>query len=179
MSEQNLYNIIFIPTRNNYELHFKNADGLHEIIISTPLMALPFGVERYKYKDVLNIEFNDSNNSKNMYNTMLQIDNFFMRLSSDKNMMKKMTHETNIYNKIHDKTYKSCVRTNQGHHPLFRTHIKNKKIKSLINERSKLRASSEENLTKPIHGYFKLHLSSLWISKYDYGLTWYVKGCKL
>ena len=156
-----LFNITFIPNKKNYMIFINNS----ELKLSTPKMSVPFGIERFNNKYIANLEFTDLDN-KNMtqfHNTILAIDRFLMRLSSDKNIIKKFNNKSvytkNLLYDIYDKTYTSCIKNRNYHPPLLRTYVKDPSIYNDI---------------KGMNGHFKLHISTVWISKYNYGSIYYL-----
>jgi len=153
----NLFEMVFIPNKKNYLIYVDNND----IKLSTPKLNVPFGIEKYNYKYIANLELGDG--ADKFHNTLLNIDKFFMRMSSDRNFIKKFNNINmsirDLFRKIYGKTYISCIKNRHGHPSLLRTYIKDPNVYCDI---------------KGMSGNFKLHLSTLWISKYNYGLIYYM-----
>ena len=145
---------------------------IYEIIsIETLPMGIPFGIETYNYKNILNIEFSKMNNNNAMYNlysTISQIDKFFSRLSYDKSIVSKIRISKKVLQNISGKSYVPSVRTRpHKFDPLFRTYIKDNII-----FHDTLNRHVDKKDIKLKSGIFILKLDSLWISKYNYGLIW-------
>jgi hypothetical protein len=131
-------------------------------------MNIPFGVEKYNYKDILNLEFgikNGDNNIHNFYVNMANIDDFFKKLSCDKQHIEKVKIPFNILHKIMGKTYVPSVRKRYNFDPLLRVYVK-KNLKFINKDGSII--SNIKSKT----GTFTIVLDSLWISKYKYGIIW-------
>ena len=158
IGEYNLYNIKFVKDKKNYRIYHKNK----LVTISTPFMYIPFGIENYKYKNILNIEFKDNNNDiHNLCAIIKQIDKFFRKLSYDDNL-------TYLKVNVKNKRYISCMRYKIK--PLLRTHLKKQTI--ICDKDNKY----VKNI-KGKSGKFVLHMGTLWVTKDSYGLIWYVDKC--
>lgn len=203
----NLFDIFFIKKKKNYNIYCtinnkSNVDTSKVIInnkdkinIITPIMYIPFGSERYRYNNILNIKFSDLNNNKEMYqfyNTINRIDNFFIRFSCDTDMIKQMNNLEidlekkegkyngfDIQKELYSKVYLSSIRTIKNGDPLLRTYIKcNKKTFYKYDENENIKYISYKNI-KSMYGKFILHLETLWTSYKNYGLIWYVENGSL
>nr|QBK89355.1 MAG: hypothetical protein LCMiAC02_04500 [Mimivirus LCMiAC02] len=183
VGEYNLYNIIFIKNRSNYKIFYRgnkvdsmkskySSQKYDNLVLSTPHMNMPFGREIYYHKDIMNIEFTNykkNNTMYNMFTTIQHIDNFFRRLAYDKYLIKKMRYSNTI--NLSGKTYDSCIKYRPHKFaPLLRTHIKKNTI--FIDDVNK-QLVEYDNL-KSKCGKFSLHIGTLWVSKYKYGIIVYI-----
>lgn len=197
----NLFDIFFVKNKNNYNIYceLNNVSDVdtNRVIINnkdkinllTPIMYIPFGSERYRYNNILNIEFSDLNNDKEMYqfyNMINRIDNFFIRFSCDKDIIKQMNNNDgfNIQKSLYGKVFLSSIRTIKNGYPLLRTYIKSNKKTFYTSSTSEAPCKSDEENNikyitykniKSMYGKFILHLGSLWISYKNYGLIWYIE----
>lgn len=185
-TDSNLYNVIFVNRRNNYNIYLKDWDNgknwWSEKVckFTTPSMAIPFGVEKYNYKEIVNLEFtglNENNSVYNFYSKIKQIDTFMINLSKYENFAEKLkfTPSQDLLNKLRGKDYVSCIRQRPGKFDsLLRVHIKKtgKKYTTEIVkyvEGQKVYTSLSE--IKGKSGKFRLELGSLWITNTKFGLT--------
>jgi len=177
IDKYNLNNIALKPLKKNFKIYHMKFDPqirkyLYEVItIETPPMKIPFGIEKYNYKEILNIEFSDMEKNNTMYNfhaKMSQIDNYFAGLSYKKNIIDKSRISRNILQELTNKSYTPSVK------------VRPHKFDSLLRIYTKKNISFhdpdgryiDKNDIKSKSGIFILNLSSLWISKYNYGLIW-------
>jgi len=172
-----LFDIIFIKQRNNYRLYINNNNNNSRIILRTPLMNIPFGVEKYKYKDILNLEFSNVNTNK-MYNFLTaikQIDNFFINIMTNDIKYKiKNKLPYNLLENIKGKSYVSCIKYRKNFDSLFRTHLRKTKnnIKSIFKDTDDRLLNIMDLKTN--NGNFNIELESLWISNDSYGIIYYI-----
>ena len=174
VDKYNLYNIMLIPLKKNFKIYHAKyyPKKIYEIIkIKTLPMGIPFGIEKYNYKDILNIEFSNMNNNNTMYNfysMISQIDKFFARLSYDKSIINKVYIPKKILQNISGKSYTPSIRSRpHKFDSLLRTYVKSNAV---FHDTSNRHVNKKEIKSKS--GIFTLNLNSLWISKNKYGLIW-------
>lgn len=170
--------------KNTFKIMYLNAeDQYKKIIYKTPIVNIPFGVEKYNFKDIINVEFTNlkgSNEVYNFYTQIKQIDEFLTNLNKEDN---KDTHSVDfinnlnyeLVNNIKGKTYISCIRENKKYDPMLRTHVR--KTKKMI--KSKVYKNKKEFpilSMKRDKGFFTIELGSLWISDDSYGIIIYFNG---
>jgi hypothetical protein len=151
---------------------FRNTYKITGIELTSTPMMVPFGLEVYKDKLMINAEFtnlNADNNAYNFYATIQQIDAFMNKLSYDEETINSVKNKSWQFNSlvqdISRKVYTSCIKTRPKHFdPLFRLHI-NKKLKLDVDLKSKAFV-------------FKISVASVWISSTSYGLVWTVDEIK-
>ena len=188
------FNLFFLKTKNNYKIFNrsqKNSVSLSEKLkFVSPILSIPFGVETYLGKEVLNIELTNlkkDNKIYNFYNMLKTIDNFFEKLSWNYKIQKgiKSALPSDLLNLLKNKKYVSCIKNRPNNFdPLFRTHLKrNKKIMSSVffkfedNNKNKVIIATDELKGKKAN--FILELEFLWIKNDNYGLGWYVNAAKI
>lgn len=133
---QDLTNIYFQRSKNNFKIFIKSGNKLEKIRLTTPNVLIPFGIEKYKNKEIINIEFTDLNKSNEMYNfytSIKQLDNFMNKLSYDNELKNKLNNNyfnSEIINCTNNKIYTSCIKERPNKfNPLLRVHIiKNKSV---------------------------------------------------
>lgn len=143
----------------------------HTIILED--IDIPFGVETYEKKHILNIEINPKKNNQ-QYNYFAIISHFEKELASSENIKyEKLARD------IEGKGYYPNMRESKGGY-IIRTHIfntpevfamvsgKDKSIKNIKDKRSML------DVTK-IRANVELELGTFWVNDNNYGYLWYVK----
>jgi len=154
----------------------ENKDGkLKKYVIKTPIMKMPFGVEKYQDKYIINLEFTDKTTDvmKHFYNLLTDIDNYFRSLQGINVDGKFIT--------LKDKSYYSCIKKRPNDYdPLLRTNIK--KNKNIIITEIKGRDGGPITLfdLKPNNQIIAfLEINSLWINDDKYGLYYNIKRISL
>ena len=169
-----LANICFIKEKRNYKIFIKNGKDYETFQINTPPMKIPFGIENFYGKELLNIEFTDLNKSNEVYNVFAkikQLDFHMMSKRSDNNKKKFLG--------IGDKSYLSCVRLGKFS-TFLRTHIrrtKNGYQTKFLNKDGSLIIDLSSLKGKKCA--FVLSVDKLWINKKDYGVIIYVDSCRI
>jgi len=161
----NLLNIFLIKMKKTYAIYERISNGDRRIKLSLNYLDIPFGIETYNYKEIVNFEFKnkDTNNIVlNCYNKIKQLDNYFR------------TKLIEQYSDFRNKQYVSCLRSNDKYNPLLRTHIK-KKSKNML---TRFREKDEDVFPNTIKGKkckkIILEVNNLWITDSSYGLVLYI-----
>lgn len=181
----NFYNLKFIKERNNYKIIYRENYSLNNgerILFKSPTMKIPFGLEKYLHKEILNLEFTNCDKDNEMYNfftQMKQIDKFMKKLSyMNDNMITEIPKD--ILESIKDKKYMPCIKYRPNKFDnLLRVHVKKQGNKILTKFVDQNNNPVFSDTLKEKSGHFILELAFLWISKDNYGLTWYVTAGKL
>lgn len=150
-------------------------DHKHTIILEG--VDIPFGVETYEKKSILNIEIDPKKNNKH-HNYKAVISGFESELTKKENIKyEKLSKD------IENKGYYPNIRESKGGY-ILRCHIftvpevfamvsgKDKTIKNIKDKRSML------DVTK-IKANVELELGSLWTNENNYGFLWYVKKIQI
>lgn len=191
VGKHNLYDIVSIPQgkkKDTFKLFTMSLFGTERIMLKSPPMNLPFGIERYNNKDILNAEFtnNKDNFIYNFYNTVKQVDRFMEKLSTDNDHKFKLTRDnTALLNRIHDKSYVESIKKRpEKFDPLFRLHLKSNKNVYTTKFFSLNKDTQEKKYLQPssIKGrmcILTIELSSVWTTSDSYGLLWYVDSIRV
>jgi hypothetical protein len=125
----NLYNFIFTKRGKNYTILLRNGKdygNYRKFAFCSPRLKIPFGIENYNYKKIINLQFIDykkDNKLYNFYSCLKQLDNFFYRLSYDTSVNKHFSN--NLIEQLKDKKYIPTIK--KSYTPLLRTHLKETK----------------------------------------------------
>lgn len=169
INNTNLFDVYFKEEKKNFRILF---DG-KPLVITTPYLSIPFGVEKYNHTDILNLEFTGymkNNHVYNFYATINQID-YFMKnlLEKDISCKLKCKLSKTLQTKLENKGYSSCIRERPSKYdPLLRTHLKHLKIETKDNS---FKSIDKLKLSSAIA---TIELDQLWITDYNYGVTWMV-----
>jgi hypothetical protein len=156
------------------------------MLFKTPKMRIPFGLEKYLHKEILNLEFSnlneDNNEMYNFFTQIKQIDRFMQKLQWNEYIQNNMVTNIpkNLLESIKDKKYMSCIKYRPNKFDnLLRVHIKKRghTISTTF-----VNTDNEKILTDEIKersGNFILEMAFIWVSKDNYGITWYVTAGKL
>lgn len=166
--------------------YIDNQDKYTNIIYKTPIIKVPFGVEEYAKKDIINLEFTDYQKNNDVFNFITQIeqlDDFLSRLqniddNNDEFFSKSFVFNINkdVLYDIKGKQYVSCIRRNKGiYDPSLRTHLR-KKGKTIQSKVYKQKEQISVFDIKKHFGFFTIELGTLWTSSDQYGLVIYFNG---
>ena len=173
----NFYDIQLISQKKNYQIFFKNYGKATRFRLKTPLMKIPFGIEKYNFKEIVNLEFiNTKNNDvQNFLSSIKEIDSFFFKLKYQ-NFYNDLDCKINENNFL-DKYYISCLRFKDNFNPLLRVHLKKNKnaIKSIFYKKDSSEEINPYNIKGSI-GTFTIEIGNIWFSNTDFGLIWYING---
>lgn len=168
----NLYNLIFTKRGKNYTIVLRNGKDLKKFAFASPALKIPFGVEKYNYKRIVNLQFIDykkNNSLYNFYSCLKQLDNFFYRLSYDTTVNNHFS--PNLIEQLKGKQYIPFMK--KSYAPILRTHLR-ETAKKLITEVKQGDTYVELDDLKGVFCTAKIELGSLWITDTSYGVTWYV-----
>jgi hypothetical protein len=161
----NLKNIVFKKNKKNFAVYESQKGVNRTITIKLLGMKVPFGVEKYGFKELINFEFlnKDTNNySLNNYNKIKQLDNYFKQLD-----------------KFNDKNYRSCIRERDNYDPLLRVHLK-KKSKNILTT-----VIAKDGSSYSIFGIknrlcnIDIEIQNVWTTDSTFGILFCVKNIKL
>ncbi|CAH6421773.1 Hypothetical protein KVN_LOCUS459 [uncultured virus] len=185
MENINLNDIVFVKDKTNYKIFFKKGPNYEKLVIKSPIIKVPFGIEKYNNKDIINLEFTDLGKNNDIYNfhtKIKNIDNFIRKIFMDKEIQSNLKYKVNLdlVNQLSKKYYLSCIKNRpENFPPLMRTHLKykNKNILTEFNSLKNKNITSISQLKKNTNGYFFIELAFLWVNTDSFGLTWYVNNC--
>jgi hypothetical protein len=173
--------IKIIQNRNIFNCLYHEFAKNDTTMIFTMRAKIPFGVELYSNRYILNLElFNkDKNNDvNNMYVQLKKLDIFMRSLSNISEFPEEFQLPKYIPNYVLDKfvykNYIPCVRDRKDYDPHLRTHLKYSKNKvTTIFEKTTdnyLPDIWDASKIKGKMGTFDLHIAFLWFTQTDYGL---------
>jgi hypothetical protein len=177
-----LYDLCVKKQKINYKLFIKNKNLLSNIKIKLQWVKSPFGVEKYLFKEIINLEFTNYKNknySYNNYSKINQIEEAFNKLNTDSVHTNNFKHLYGSFlNDLKGLDFLPSIKMRPDKFdPLFRVHLK--KTKNLITTKI-----FKKNKDKYEHGSIhdikdkmlevELELSTIWIKNNDYGLIWLI-----
>ena len=181
-----MYRLRFVSQKKNYTVYHSNKYKNEQIVFKTPIMKLPFGVEKYGNKDVLNAEFTNRQSNNIMFNfwtEMSQFEKFIENLSCDEetviNYLNANRFGGELVKQINGKPFTNCVRTRpEPYNPHFRLHVRhNVDMFRKTGDGSKQIMSSTDIKGKA--AILTVQLGSLWVTASSYGLVWYVNSVQV
>lgn len=183
-----LAKLIFMSEKKNYKVvhrEYKSRPTPLRIKINDGF--LPFGIEQYANKYILNIELKNHKKNNIMYNTFVELNNFdnFMKqfgdfMSDNKELKKLFIYDIpdDLLNKFKGKNYVSCLKIRQTESkefdPHFRVHLKSKKDKICNVFYDKDGNFIDFNKLKGTTGSFNIEIGSIWFTSTSYGFTYYL-----
>jgi hypothetical protein len=148
--------------KNNKFIYVQDGSG--KIMINFNAISIPFGLEKYNNKDIVNIEF------------LVDSDNLYYNYVSLLESIEKKVTDSNIDMLKNKKFIPSIKKGKIGY--LLRTHLNPKPnifIKTKINTVYNVISSSLKNTTSNIQVYLK----GIWVTEDTYGLYWDLKECEI
>jgi len=137
---------------SSYSVYETKNGERRKIIFTLENVVIPFGVEKYNYKEIINLEI------KNSKKDNIQLNN----ISAIRNLEKYFKDRPEFGSKF----FKSTIRNNYGYDPLIRTHLK----KSGKNTTTNVKNGSLHNLKNTVAD-ITIELSSIWTTTDSYGIT--------
>ena len=179
------FNRLYLKKKNRnsgFKVFIKSTNGqLKAMAIKSPKMNVPFGVEMYADKEIVNLEFTGIHESNEMYNfhvKIQEIDRFFSRISYDPKIKDEYKIQSEVLELLTWKEYINSIKIRKDFEPLLRTHLKKRKkiINSKIYKDNKL---VETSALEEASGILTLILDSVWIKNGKCGLVWLISEGKL
>ena len=145
------------PIKNNIKYFVKyNKDPL---IIQTPLLYIPFGIQEYNTRNTLDIAFHNIKYSKQteyFYNTINTIHNTILDILD--------TEDKTIFG----------IKHSVGYPPLLKLNVDNTSVWNNTQEKLSL-----EDINKNSFATFIIHLEGLYINQKNIGFIWNVFNKKI
>lgn len=168
--ELNVNQIKFKKTKNMNNYHGKSyilfSNNLSKTEIKLKKVYLPFGIEIFNKKAILNVEIypKKSNEENNMYAMLYSFEN---------ELKDKTKFPNDIKNEINELTYYNFMKSNNNNGYLIRTHMSpNPEIYAMIGKFKNALTSKD---IKDVKCNIDLELGTFWINDVNYGITWFVK----
>jgi len=162
--------ILLRPIKN---LGYKFSYNMSKLIIKTPELHIPFGIELYNRKEILNFSLIDNNNERhNFIHYIKTLEKIFEEISNKKSpLLPFIKFPPDFIKDINQKENVKTLRSSNNSY-LLRTHLsKNTEIIKLNNNK-KIYIEKKDILNKKCS--CELELSRIWIYKNKYGLLWNV-----
>jgi hypothetical protein len=172
----NFKNIYLKKVSNKNYVIFDGEDTLHKYIITTPKLLLPFGVEYYKGKMIINTELygKPAGEYKIFHQTLQKIEKYFMN-NIDKLIGKYNSSDIYYHSFLKQRGDESSDKLRI----LVRTHVK--KQGRMI--QTKCYDDNEEiilyDVKKGSYVKMELELGNIWIHNDKFGVTLYINKIKL
>jgi hypothetical protein len=156
----NLKNTLFIPEKTKYRI--VNVDlnkKVSKMTFKLNNVKMPFGVEKYNNKNIINLEFtNENNDDSNDYSKICLFDKYMKNLSEESSVF-KLPNE--LLELIKTKQYMPIIKQrSKNYKPLLRTHVKGKLTEEIEGSKEKISVDIE--------------LGQLWTTQYHYGVIFYI-----
>ena len=172
MSNLDLSKIKIVPTK----LYHKVLYGPGKLRICTPPISLPFGVEAYNKKEIVNIVMDKKVNSHN--NLFADIDlldrivDNFSGNRDNKSQLPFIYANANLFSDVKGKQYISAIRENTITKILRTTVAKNISISKMVNNK-KVMASRDD--VKGCKAICKITFDNIWVYGQTYGMGWIIE----
>lgn len=177
----NFKNIFLIPEKKGYRVSY----NMSKLKIKSPLLYIPFGIEYYNNKEILNLIITDDNNAKiNFTNYIKIIENIYKQFS--KNNLSNINDEQKLNlpfvdlppDFIKDVSKKEFVHTfkSNNNNYILRSHLKNPEIYKMEGNK-KIYLEKKEIIKKNCIAI--LELSNIWVHENKYGFVWYVTDIEI
>lgn len=161
--------------KNTYTINKISKGKLSKYTFKSPLMYLPFGIEEYKNKFIVNGEFTNYLKNPLMKDFLLfieDIDTFFEELETIK------CKDGSVLD-LKEKTYSPLIRRRGKFAPQLRTHIKKNKNKIITECKKGENAISLFDIEKKSYAFLEIEISSLWCYSDNYGILLNVNSLTL
>ena len=177
-----LYNLYTVKQSKNYKLFVKEYNNTKVIRLTFNSIKLPFGIEKYEGKDIVNLEFvnhKTNNESHNNYSILKQTDKLFKKLYTSYQIdnFKYISKFSKIIEDVEGKEYVTSVKERPGKYdPLLRVHLRKNKGVVTAGIFSKDGHIIHQDDIKGEEVEVEIELGSLWTTNEKYGLVWYVNN---
>jgi len=182
------------------QIHFKKFkysygifSNKKKIVLKTPKLLVPFGVENFNSKYLINVELFDQKDNNEIYNyynhnqkpekypddqtknvitfyeVLKQIDQFMINIPENDQMSDE------IKNLVKDKFYMSCIKKKKKLNPLLRLHLKKSKYGIISEFYDKNSNNVNPNSLKKLKMVCIIEIGSMWCNKINYGITFNLK----
>jgi hypothetical protein len=166
-----LKKIYLIPEKKGYRVAYTGS----KIIIEIPSCYMPFGIEKYNNKEILNI-YIDTKKSNEIYNSYVDIKSFENAFDTIRTKNEEIKLPDGFLKEIESSTfYHNIISEKIGEK--MRLHVKkNLEIFKMENGKKILLTSAD---IKGKNAKLRIELNSIWIHGGNYGLVWYVNQIEM
>ena len=102
--------------KGSYLLTLDVGNELKDIVIETPIVRTPFGIEKYKNKDVINIEFTNKDHDN-------EVHNFYSKIKGIEEVLKEKLYIDDL--DICNMEFVTSVKQSGKYDPMLRVNITN------------------------------------------------------
>ena len=151
-----------------YNITESKDSKLCKILFKTPIMTTPFGIEEYKGKQVINLEFTNKDTNK-------QIRDFFKDINRYDDFFNKVDNINDL--DLSNKQYCNFIKIRDKYDPLVRMSLKRSKYRTTTDCYNKNITTNEQEriTTKDINKNDKIQvifcIDNLWIFGDKYGVS--------
>ncbi len=161
------YSKIFLQTDHK---GYKFTYAMEKFRIKTPKLTIPFGIELYNKREIINFQVNkDTNDGYNFINFLTTFGKLYEQFSVPLYDEQKENYPKIIFPKDYAKSVSHLTFNRLYKNNLIRTHT-NKKIKIYTNKNGKLESVKKEGI-KGKDCICELEISNIWIYGKGYGIT--------
>lgn len=160
------------------KLHFKKTKDMNYMIftdsgkpmIKLEKVYLPFGIEYYNKKQILNIEMYPNKN--NTHNNLYSLITFLEKEFEEKNI-----NDNQLKNNLTNLDYHCGLKETNMNSVHFRTYMsQNPEIYTYI---GKFKENVTQSSVKQRICNIEVELGTLWTNETSYGIIWYVKSIQI
>ena len=185
--EHYLSNLKIVQIKDNYyKLNLLDYGVYKKIVFGINNVISPFGIETYKGKDIINIEFTDYGNHNDIYNVYTEINQFEKFISNIGNKQLKYYLPPSLASQISTKKFISCIKTSKDFAPLLRVHIKKhgSHIKTIFYKNNIEDANNDKQYVNPFSinkkmCRFSVSAESIWTTSDSYGILFILNLCEV
>jgi hypothetical protein len=160
--------IFLINDKKGYRFAYK----MNKMRIKTPILFVPFGIEQYNNKEIINFQIKTTNNDQyNFKNFVLSIDKIYEQFSlkDDDSKLPFVVLPQDFIKTVQNLEFSNSYKQDKN---LIRTHaVKNIEIFTMNNNKKEILL---KNNIKGKNCICEFELSNIWIHNNSYGLLWNV-----
>lgn len=173
--------LYFKKQGTNYKVFIKKDSGLKPIGLKASKLNMPFGLEVYNHKEIINLDIplkKGDNSVHNFHVNVSEIERFFNRCTYDDKITEQYKIQKNFHQDMKLKEFVPCLKKRSTFEPILRAHLK--KQGSVIKTRFQKNGQrvSLDDL-KDASGEFIIILDSVWIKNGKCGLLWIISKANL
>lgn len=160
--------IYLIPDKRGYRISY----NMSKFTIKTPILYIPFGIERYNNKDIINLTIDKSSNiNLNFIHFINTLERIYKQFSDkDNNNLPYVKLPPDFINDVCHRDYIYSFKKNQSGY-IWRTHLRNDNIYKIENNKKTLIEKKDIINRKCI---CEIECSYIWLYGTKYGLIWNV-----
>ena len=171
VDKYNMYDIMITKqkkSKNKYIIYALLKGKFIPLKLKLTKIKIPFGLENYNRKYIINAEFLKTNLGENQHKKIILIDKFMKNISKNPETLKKISVEFKLH--IKGKQYVTCLREKVGCNPLLRLHTK-MKGKNIVTTVCK---NKEPYSILDLKGKIcdvEIEFTSIWVTDWNWGFV--------